>query len=211
MAIQVNGLSVITNGRGLVNVTAIDTSTKNAISAAGVGGLTTLVNDNTSITGGSGALTFTLGDYRQQTFVITNLAYTQENQGGRTMIRLTNSSNTTLEANEYIFNNRSKDSVYNETADSRWWIWGKEYLGSSANNNFFNIKITFNNAYSSTMPTQANWNTSVFKHQYSGVSGAGQGTGTHRLTQRNQKFIISGENAGAAWASGATFSSWGLN
>jgi len=35
MAIQVSGTSVITNGRGLVNVTAIDTSTKNAIAAAG--------------------------------------------------------------------------------------------------------------------------------------------------------------------------------
>jgi len=38
MAIQVNGTSVITNGRGLVNVTAIDASTKGAIEAAGVGG-----------------------------------------------------------------------------------------------------------------------------------------------------------------------------
>ena len=38
MAIQVSGTSVITNSRGLVNVTAIDTSTKNAITAAGVGG-----------------------------------------------------------------------------------------------------------------------------------------------------------------------------
>ena len=38
MAIQISGTSVITDGRGLVNVTAIDTSTKNAIVAAGVGG-----------------------------------------------------------------------------------------------------------------------------------------------------------------------------
>jgi len=38
MAIQISGLSVITNNRGLVNVTAIDTSTKNAIAAAGIGG-----------------------------------------------------------------------------------------------------------------------------------------------------------------------------
>lgn len=41
MAIQVNGLSVITNGRGLVNVTSIDASTKSAIEAAGVGGTPT--------------------------------------------------------------------------------------------------------------------------------------------------------------------------
>ena len=211
MAIQISGTQVIGNSRELTNIASVGATTATAIGNAGVGGLTTLVNDNTSITGSSGALTFTLGDYRQQTFVITNLAYTAENQGGRTMIRLTNSSNTTLSASQYLFSNRSDSSVYNETADSRWWIWSKEHVGSSANNNFFTVKVTFDNAYSSTLPTQANWNTSVFKHEYASASGAGQGTGSHRLTQRNQKFIILGENGGGTWASGATFSSWGIN
>jgi hypothetical protein len=49
MAIQISGTTVVNNSRQLQNIASIDTTTKNAISAAGVGGLGHPVFDNNAL------------------------------------------------------------------------------------------------------------------------------------------------------------------
>ena len=49
MALQINGTTVVNNSRQLQNIASVDTTTKNAISAAGVGGLSSPVFDNNAL------------------------------------------------------------------------------------------------------------------------------------------------------------------
>ena len=207
MAIQISGTSVINDSRALQNISSIDTTTKNAISAAGVGGLTTLVADNVSPISSANAIIgpISLGDYHSQTFTF----YLKSNGGntGRCQMRLYNSSGSAI-TSDYQSNTGSGATFAYEGLDSRIIFWGKEPLQNNTGD-YLKFDVTFTDAYSSTVATGIKWSTTLRNTLSTSSSGSGYGSAGHEITQRNQSFYLYFEN-GSQWSSASTYSSWGV-
>ena len=205
MAIQVSGTQVIGNSRELTNIASIDTTTKNAISAAGVGGLTTLIADNVSpLSSNNQVIATSLGNYRSQTF-----SFMLKGAGGwtgRIQMRLTDSSGTTLTGN-YQWTQQSADSLGSELSDNRIIIWKKEPLAAANSDDHYKFDITFTDAYSSSLATGIRFMGNV--KDSSNNSGGNYGAAGHGVIQRNQSFILYFENS-TAWSSATKYSSWGI-
>ena len=207
MAIQISGTSVINDSRALQNISSIDTTTKNAISAAGVGGLTTLVADNVSPISSNNTVIgpISLGDYHSQTFTF----YLKSNGGntGRCQMRLYNSSGSVI-TSDYQSSTRTSGTFANEINDYRIIFWGKEPLQNNTGD-YLKFDVTFTDAYSSTVATGIKWSTTLRNTLSSSTSGSGYGSAGHGDTQRNQSFILYWEN-NAQWSSASKYSSWGV-
>ena len=68
MAIKISGTSVVNNSRQLQNIASIDTTTKNAISAAGVGGLSIIDVLYNNASSGGGMLYISSGNIQGSGF-----------------------------------------------------------------------------------------------------------------------------------------------
>jgi len=77
MAIKVNGTTVIDDSRALSNIASVDATTAAALGAAGVGGATTLLVDNASVSPGTSTIevSFT-GTYRMYIIQFVNVGTT---------------------------------------------------------------------------------------------------------------------------------------
>ena len=212
MAIKVNGTTVINDSRQLQNVASLDATTVAALGAAGVGGLHTQIvaeNTSTGANGTSGVLgPFTLGDFQRQTFRFEGLQRTGGG-GGRLQCRVTNGSGTTLTSG-YIEAGQSQVYMHQESsAGHGLWYWYRHESMPSSGNGDMSVEVTFSDAYSSTKRTTAHWLSWGYANGDADIGGARVNT-TRNTVEKNNSFFLYFENGGTYWASGSTYSSWGI-
>lgn len=146
MAIKVNGTTVINDSRALTNISSIDTTTKNAIAAAGVGGAMTLLTDSSFGQVAGVYQSFTAG-YSRFLIQITN-AYvfgSVSQFGGK--FQFTDSSGSLITSNTYLtqWGENSKDD--NQIAMYASAPWG------GTHSMYTNMDIIVTEPLSSTVPT----------------------------------------------------------
>ena len=190
MAIKVNGTTVINDSRALSNIASIDTATKNAMTAGGVGGLTTLVAENAAFGTGQ-VVKLSLGDYTQQTFWILNI---KASGNSIPKMRLSNSSDVTITnnggyLNQIRFHNTSSPSL--KVDDDRIDITELN-APTAAQSKTMDARITVWNAYNSSVRTTWDIYTA-----YTTVGGGGGGQGVNRIlagnmevAERNQSLVF---------------------
>ena len=212
MAIKVNGTTVINDSRTLENIASIDTATKNAMAAGGVGGLSTLVAEDAAF--GTGAVVkLSLGDHTQQTFWISNI---KASANSFAKLRLTNSSDVTLTANGSYLNqirffNSANGSL--KVDDDRIDITELN-SPTTAQSKIMNARVTVWNAYNSSERTV--WDIHTF---YTTVGGGGGGqyvsrilSGNMEVAERNQSLIFYHSGFAVNFVSGpTTYTSIGVN
>jgi hypothetical protein len=110
MAIQVSGTPIITDAKALNGITSIDTTTKNAFSAGGVGGLTTLISSGSVGTGTTFELSFS-GNYKMFRIVMHGLSYNSATAYGSLRARLKDSSNTAITSGYYSYSREFSSSA----------------------------------------------------------------------------------------------------
>ena len=210
MAIKVNGTTVINDSRALNNIASIDTATKNAMTAGGVGGLTTLVAEDASMGTGS-SLSFTLGDYQIQHFYFDGFFKHSSAGGARQLIRLSDSSGTLITGGEYMAIGRWGDYQSNITYDNYLLFNGDDINNSGENTRFFSLKITVRDAYSSTKRT--NWEIDYkFIKTNSYTSNKYQHrSGIMENAEKNNSLVFNVQSGYSFIENGAKYSSIGVN
>ena len=115
MAIQVGGTTVLNNSRELTNITGADTTTKNALAAAGVGGKTTLLTDTTFGSTGAVSVSFT-GGYEIYRIHLKDIYYSPNNAGNKFLFaRFTNSSGSNITSGYSSYYRKYSDSTAGDT------------------------------------------------------------------------------------------------
>ena len=211
MAIKVNGTTVINDSRTLENIASIDTATKNAMAAGGVGGLSTLVAEDAAF--GTGAVVkLSLGDHTQQTFWISNI---KASANSFAKLRLTNSSDVTLTANgSYLSQIRFFNSFSGslKVDDDRIDITQLN-TPTTAQSQIMDARITVWNAYNSSVRTT--WD--IYTAYTTVGGGGGQGvnrvlSGNMEVAERNQSLVFYHSGSTTTYVSGpTTYTSIGVN
>ena len=211
MAIKVNGTTVINDSRALQNVASIDTATKNAMTAGGVGGLSTLVAEDAAF--GTGAVVkLSLGDHTQQTFWISNI---KASANSVAKLRLTNSSDVTLTANgSYLSQIRFFNSQYPSLKVDDDRIDPTELnTPTTAQSQIMDARITVWNAYNSSVRTT--WDIYTV---YTTVGGGSSGQSVNRViagnmevAERNQSLVFYHSGSTTYVSGPTTYTSIGVN
>ena len=153
MAIKVGGTNVITDARALNNISSIDTTTKNAISNAGVGGLTTVLVDNGSVNGSRLSVDFT-GGYDRYIISLSNIRPTSNYQ--ILYLRLKNSSGSDITTGDkYIWGFHHTNSS-NGYRDVNNYVWLQYNNSSTGYRSGLEINVWY--PYSTSRKTYGNWN-----------------------------------------------------
>jgi hypothetical protein len=207
-SLSVGSSEVIGSSRQLKNIASVDAATAAAITAAGVGGLTTLVADNVSPRPSDNPIIgpISLEDHLSQTFTF----YLKSNGGstGRIQMRLYDDSGSVI-TSDYQYTTRSSGTFHDTGSNDRIIFWGKEPLNNNTGD-YLKFEVTFTDAYSSTVATGIKWSTTLRNTLSTSTSGSGYGSAGHEVTQRNQSFILYFEN-GTNWNASSTYSSWGVS
>ena len=224
MAIKVNGTTVINDSRALTNIASVDATTVAAIGAAGVGGLTTLITEDASM--GSGAqLKLSLGDYDEQIFLISNLRHNSSTPDvGKGGLGLTTTSNALLTGQEYLgIDMRLKNSYqvsglgtgtayYNNYALTvNSYFPSNNTAGGAVNAGRIDGMVRVRNAKSTTKPTElfARFHASYINSP--SESWMSTLTYSMRYTTANNHICFYFQTSGSTYASGGTYTSWGVN
>jgi len=211
MAIKVNGTTVINDSRALQNVASVDATTVAAMSAAGVGGMTTEVAKNAAF-GTGNAVKLTLGNYKVQTFDIYNLK-----ASANTYLKgqVTDSSDNVLEGNYQYFNtNNGTDSTSFSDRITAYSGWD---LPTSSSGWIILCNIEVYDAYSSTKQTRLKID--YRKWQPPGTSYPSYNDmnnfdvvirGTNASDLRNQSLYFTFGGSNPTFNSGITYDSYGM-
>ena len=214
MAIKVNGTTVINDSRALTNIASVDATTKNAISAAGVGGLTTVIAENVALGSGS-ALSVSLGDYTRQIIWIWGNPIHNVNSTGRNMLGyLTDASGTAITGVEYLANIGASglNISFFGTPSNSLFLTGDVNEPGETHKELVAV-FTVDHAYSTSLRTQYDTRTTVINTLYP-TSTSGTTTrwksGTMHVAERNSSLMLTLQ-AGASFSSGLYYSSIGVN
>ena len=195
------------NADALTGIGSIDATTKNAIEAAGVGGLTTLVAENAAF--GTGNLVkIPLGNYKTQTFYFNNIhASAATSLVGRT----TDSNDNVITANNTYFNTNQSGS---SDPNNRMTGYSVFDVATSGGNIDTHLTVRVVDAYSSTLQTM------MYIHY--GQTEAQNRTGypdffqtyqtftRMRYVERNQSLVFTFGGANPTFNSGITYTSYGV-
>ena len=228
LATTTSGIDVTgtVNADALTGIGSIDATTAAAFGAAGVGGLTTLIAEDASM--GSGAqLKLSLGDYDEQTFIISNLKKDSTTPDEvRAGLGLSNTSGNLNTGQDYVGIVSRRN-----TGENQWSGLG---TGTAYYNNYaLNITngrfptnstgagvlstgrvdgmVKVRNAKSTTKPTEL---FARFHFMYPNNLGDCSYTSlTYNLknNQANNHIVFYFQTSGSTYASGGTYTSWGVN
>ena len=210
MAIKVNGTTVINDSRALQNIASIDTATKNAMAAGGVGGLSTLVAEDATF-GTGHVIKLSLGDYTQQTFWISNIKATGNSVA---RLRLSDSSDVTLTGGSDYLNQLyapNSNSFSKNEVNSRVDWNGINSSTTAETTKNMSARITVWNAYNSSIRTTFQAETT--HTDLSGISSYWRLIGGNMgVAQRNQSLVFYHSGSAVDYVSGpTTYTSIGVN
>lgn len=196
------------NADALTGIGSIDATTKNAIAAAGVGGATTVLIDNASVSSGSSTLEIDFtGGYDRYIISISNLTIsTSGTYDGQLWGRFKNSSNTPITVGSDYTYAAHKGSTYNQGNTSSIPVhpnYNKE-CGIT-------MKMDVWYPYSTTRPTAGEWwsiatNTNGLWSENRGVLKSPKNSTS--AVRHNSLYLFEAE--GRTFQSG-TYSVWGVN
>ena len=210
MAIQVNGTSVITNGRGLVNVTAIDASTVGAIEAAGVGGSTVFLG-TTAITSDVDYIdvNFAAG-YRAYRIHVEDLRQTAPSDVKKLRGRFTDSSNNVVSTETYIYLQAGNTSATRETS---LWHNSGVYVPAAVDSTYqtSNVIIVYD-PLDSSICTSGQWHgIGGYKETYTqSYTGNGMFFSMERPAQHNALRIYINDPTARIDSTSSGYSVWGI-
>ena len=200
------------NADALTGIGSIDATTKNAISAAGVGGLTTVIADNVALGTGS-ALSISLGDYTRQIIWIWGIAEHTLTSGKNSDGFLTDSGGSAITTNEYVAASGSSGTSDYYSTDRVRLLETADLSPTGSSNVSLKACITVDHAYSSTIRTSYDASIFTFNSNYpTGTSYTRQNsqTGIMKVIERNSSFILVAQSS-ASFKSGLYYSSIGVN
>jgi len=198
MAIKVNGTTVINDSRALSNIASVDATTAAAIGAAGVGGSTTLLTENASLSGLQVEISFT-GNYKYYNIMLSGMKSVNY---ADLYARLTNSSGTAITGYDYWF-------AFNAPASQG--IFGYPYMNFSANSfyrdgGFGNLFLTVQNPNSSTSMTSWSFDYGSYTPDEQGKITYGAGHMETEAVNNSIQFYTNNNNF-----TGGTYSVWGVS
>lgn len=211
MAIQVNGTEVISNSRALNNIASVDATTATAIGAAGVGGLSTVVATDASVGTGS-SLSFTLGDYQTQHFYFDGFfKHNNSIYGARQLIRLSDSSGTLIDGDEYMAIGQFGDYSTNVTYDNYLLFNGDDINNATENTRYHSLVITVRDAYSSTKRTKWEITYKFYKTNSTTSNNFQYRSGLMQNAEKNNSIVFTVQSGYSFTENGAKYSSIGVN
>ncbi len=211
MAIKVNGTTVINDSRALSNITSVDATTATAFGNAGVGGLSTVVATDASMGTGS-SLSFTLGDYQTQHFYFDGFfKHNNSTYGARQLIRLSDSSGTTITGDEYMAIGRWGDYTGNIAYDSYLLFNGDDINNATENTRYHSLRITVRDAYSSTKRTKWEIDYKFIKTNSYSSNKFQHRSGLMQNAEKNNSIVFTVQSGYSFVENGAKYSSIGVN
>ena len=200
------------NADALTGIGSIDATTKNAISAAGVGGLTTVIADNVALGAGS-SLSISLGNYTRQIIWIWGLAKHTLTNGKNLDGYLTDSSGSAITTNEYVAASGSYATSDYYSTDRVRLLETPDIAPVGSNNVHIKACITVDHAYSSTIRTSYDAMICTFNSSFpTGTAYTRQNsqTGIMKVIERNSSLILIPQSP-SSFRSGLYYSSIGVN
>tara|TARA_R110001599_G_scaffold66850_1_gene189221 strand:+ start:1043 stop:2233 length:1191 start_codon:yes stop_codon:yes gene_type:complete len=202
------------NADALTGIGSIDATTKNAISAAGVGGLTTLVAENVALGSGS-TLSVSLGDYTRQIIWVWGIPQHNVNSTGRSMqAYITDASGTAITGIEYLCNIGTLSSgigIFNYMSN-KFFQTGDVNEPGQTHKELVAV-FTVDHAYSTSIRTRYDARATVINTNNptstSSTTTRSQ-SGVMNITERNSSIMLLVQ-AGASFSSGLYYSSIGVN
>ena len=212
MAIKVNGTTVIDDSRALKNIASLDAATAASITAAGVGGLTTVIADNVALGSGS-TLSISLGDYTRQIIWIWGLARHTLTNGKNAEGFFTDSGGSAITTNEYVAASGSSATSDYYSTDRVRLLETADFAVTGSSNVELKACITVDHAYSSTIRTSYDAMVCTLNSSFpTGTAYTRQNsqTGIMKVIERNSSFILIAQSP-ASFKSGLYYSSIGVN
>ena len=175
MAIKVNGTTVINDSRALQNITSVDSTTKSAIETAGVGGASTIIQEDQSLSSASGH-SITFSDYRINIVIISNIKNTASAAYNYLNMRMLNASGTVM-TNDHIW--AAVRSGHSSLYTSSWETLFRpiqQRISNSGNSGGSGLVVKAYNAFDTDKPTHVETYGFVHQGYDAGDTAAGIGT-----------------------------------
>jgi hypothetical protein len=207
MAIKVNGTTVIDDSRALSNIASVDATTVAAMGAAGVGGQTTLVSSDVSVSQAA-TLLLPIGDYKINRYVLEGLQ-SQSSGGDNAYQRMTDSSGSTITTSDYISIMGQLNTVNRATSVSSL-VPGSNNIdvpstSLSGTGSGWNAEITVLNGYSSSKRTVVHVSCSESVNQ-----SACFFQWTMNTARRNQHVVLF-MGSGSNFTATGSYTHWGIS